>query len=220
MFKDKYDWHIANCRRLRTASSDADIDLFVGIMQWEQDVDAWLAGVGDEKGYGTFLDCLHMSNIVDTHRYEDFKRQVQVCGGIDELREIGLHAAKKLLATPDDEPSIERPDVSARQALHEDYIAFRDRNDQPVSERHARAIREKHYRPPSNANAGPVNKYDQLKAEVRRLKHVEFENHQLKKRIEELEEALKKSDEALKKSEIRCAFLEKENGKLMRKLTS
>lgn len=206
MNKKRFEKHVSECNRLLSAYSNAGVDYFEGLMRFEQDEAAWKEGVGGEKGYTTFADCMLVVHPMKYHHYETFKRMVEVCGSIKEVRRIGMDGAKKLIVAPDDEPSIERPDVSVQHAVKEEFVAFRARNDRPVSGRQASSILSKHYRPTARAK-GPVNKYDEMKAENAKLvaenTKLVAENTKLKKE--------------LAKCRLRCAELEKSKGKSRRK---
>ena len=191
MDQNRYDWHIRECTRLQAAYSDAGVDFFVGIMNFEAEEAAWKAGVGGDTGWPTFLDCLYVTNKSQAHAYEKFKLMVDVCGSVEKLRYIGLDAAERLLHVPDDVPSNERPEVSAREAVMDEMVGYRLRNEKPAEDRHARAMQEKHFRPPPKNKGGPVNEFDRMKAEIRALK---AENQALKAE----NQALKAENQALK----------------------
>lgn len=198
MDKSKYNQHIAECKALRAAYSDAGVDMFVRITQFEDDETAWKKGIDGPTGYPTFGDALTEAALVTFNRYERFKLAVIVCGGIEQVRAMGLDAAFEVLSIPNDTvPSREVPSMSARSAAIVEMVAYRKRNNTEPSSHNASSIVRRHFVP--EPKPAPVeNAFDRLKkdnAALRRQvkalekgkKELEKENTILKYKLEQYE---------------------------------
>lgn len=185
--KERFDAMVLECKALRSAFSDAGVDFMAAVMRFETDEAAWRSGIDGDYGWATFGQALHQTNLLKLHRLETFKRMVEVCGSVEEVRKIGMEAAEELLLIPQNAMSriVNEPAVDAVKA---ELVSFREREGKEASGQTAKTIRIKHV-PPQPKKEGPKveNAYDRLVRENRELKsrvrELEKENAQLRERL-------------------------------------
>lgn len=182
---------MSECKKLRSAFSDAGVDFMAAVMRFEADEAAWKAGVDGTYGWATFGEALHSSDLMKLHRLEKFKQMVKVCGGVDAVRTIGIPAAEEMLLIPAHATSrlVDKPVV---QAVQSELVAFREREGKEPSAMTAKSIRIKHCPPqpkPEPETPKVENAYDRLVRENRELKarvrELEKENTALKAQLGE-----------------------------------
>lgn len=183
MNRTKYNEWIAYLNDLRVRMSDAEVDYWQGVMQFEADVEAWEKKGG--TGYSTFEEVLHVAGLKSLHEYRKFKQCVEKLGSVDAVREIGFAAAKELRNVPDYVPSKIEPAKPAVQAAYGELVDFRRiRGKEPSAQTAAARVRI-HYEPLRQPRK--KSRFDELKEENSRLR---CENRALKARVKQLEAEL------------------------------
>jgi len=191
--KKRFDALVKECEALRTAYSEAGVDFMAGLVRFEKNESAWKSGVGGRYGWATFVEVLHVSDLAQPTRFARFKLCVELCGGIDNIRKIGIPAAEKLLIIPPDAPSRSVHGLATRSAMAE-LIEFRVRNGKEPSSWSAASIVRKHYVPEVRVKPQKENLFDKLSRENRELR---AENKTLKARVRSLEKENEKLRERL-----------------------
>lgn len=179
--------------RLRAAWSEAGVDFFQYLVQWELDESKWKRLDGEPTGYGTFAEVLHATNIAKVHRLVRFK-EIVARFGLEKVRAIGIEAAEEAFKIPDHVPSRREPEILARDAAVRDLCEFRTRNHTTPSTMTARSIERKHYEPP------PKEREDEQSYDDR-VKELERENAQLKKELAAKDREIAKLKKALATAE-------------------
>lgn len=164
-----------NC--LRVQMSDAEVDFWAAVMDFENDKEAW--GRNGGVGYLYFEEALHVAGIKSPHEYRKFRACVEKLGGVESVKRIGLAAAKELLDVPDSAVSRLDSGKQAVRAAYDSLVEFRDRNGKEPAGQTAMAHVREHYVPePKEKPAESENAFDKLKRENVELR---AENGRLRK---------------------------------------
>jgi hypothetical protein len=172
--KDRFEQHLAECKALRNAYSEAGVAFFEGLMAFEADTESWQAGVDGAYGWPTFAAALRTTELVSHHRYENSKRAVTRFGDV-MVRRIGLDAAIELLSVPEE----------YQPAVQTKMFTFVDEQHKAPALRTAQAMIRGLVpsAPTATAVAKPENAFDRLTRENRelraRVKELESENARL-----------------------------------------
>jgi flagellar motility protein MotE (MotC chaperone) len=194
MNKSKFDSWVTNLNRMRAQWSDAEVDFWIAVMEFEADSEAWSRKNGN--GYLCFEEALHVAGVKSPHEYRKFKACVAYLGGTDKVKAIGFDAAKELLDVPKDAPSIRTKNSLALDAIYSELVEFRTKHGkEPAGQTAATKVRQ-HYAPPEppEREVLKLNAFDRLKLENTELKkalrvakqrmaHLEKENEALKSRL-------------------------------------
>ena len=155
---------LTEAKRLRALSSEAEADFLGHLQRGEEERDLWRG-----TGYGTFAELLHGEHLCETSRYLAFKAAVAQIG-FEKVREVGVFGARLVLPIPVAVPSRRDESKSAVDAIIADMTEFRTKNATPPSEQQARAIRDKHWDPPTRVRTTVDERIAALEAENKALK--------------------------------------------------
>ena len=209
--KTRFERWVSEIMALRAQFSDAGVDMYARVIDWENDRESWFSSGGNGFGFLTFEEALHSSQIMKPHRLEHFKEIVRRVGSIEKVREIGIEAGEVVVCIPEGAKSRQTPGVDASVAVVNDMIEFRKRNGREPSGLTAKSARLVHAPPIKRVREAPV-----FADEVARLKH---ENAELvrqvnagQRRILALESKLSAAEGALAKARERLSDARKAGG--------
>jgi uncharacterized coiled-coil protein SlyX len=186
-----FEWYTQEALRLRAAWSEAGVDFFQYLVDWEKDESKWKGDAGAKTGYSTFPEVLHATNITKPHRLSKFKELVSRFG-LESVRAIGIDAAEEAMKIPEHVPSRREPNVPAANAVVRDLCDFRQRNSTPPSTMTARSNVRQHYEP-------PTKEHDEEPTFDDRVKELEHENAQLKKALSAKDREIAAKDREIEK---------------------
>lgn len=193
---------IKDAKRLRDLADKAEAEFMAHLWRGEQQKKMW-----QDAGFATFSKLLSGENIASATRYSRYKKVIAE-ESHQLVEDIGLNGAYRAVDIPSDamtevageEESSQPKMVPARPVFIAEANSFRKRNDVPVSDQHARTMRDKIWQPVRVS-----------RADLRRdaLKELKEENAKLKKAnaklTKELEAAYAKIKEAKQKKISRRA---------------
>lgn len=164
---------LAEARRLRALSVEAECDFLLHLSEMEKNVAGWMGDRSAGTGFRTFEELLAAEDLCQAHRLAAFKAAVARFG-FDTVRRIGFEPSKMLLSVPREATSV-RVNAPADVAIVRELSELRERSQTTPSEQNARSIVQKHYVPPKRP-AKEITREEELsrenaalRAEVKRL---------------------------------------------------
>lgn len=198
MNKQRFDEWVQRLNSLRVRMSNAEVDYWEAMMEFEADEDAWSGAA-----YPTFDQVIHVKGLKSLHEYAKFKLCVKKLGGVVAVRKIGFAAAKELLVIPDDAPSKIDPSVPAVKAAFGSLASMSEKlGKEPAGQTGAAQVRKHYLPPPKPAEPKVENPFDVLK-----------------RKLKATEKQLAAAEKQLASAEKRVAELEKENAQLRERLS-
>lgn len=165
---------IAECRRLRNASNEAEVDFLAFVSTGEDDEEMWRYA-----GHPTFFALVKAENVCHVDRLNTFRREVARFG-FDLVRAHGVDQIREVMKIPDDAVSKADPEKLAVNAVIADLDEFRSRHGVSASKWQAENTRKRHYVPaPKLADDEPDDEPDDKQAA--RIAQLEAENNALRR---------------------------------------